>query len=860
VKTPLLSCVAAWLLVCLAVGPALGAPQGLAESSAQGPTQGSAQGVAQGAPALCGQPIPEPAQLPPDGSGPVVYYIGLCFAAQGNVSSVESETYLYYIKLQPSRPSRGEWVPYDEAAHDTAVADFKRLWATGFLDDLSIEATDYLFANGVTGKIITYHLEERPRVKLVTYQGTKVIDRTQIDERLREKDLALRLDAFLDERTLSRVDKILRDMMSEKGYARAAVSHAVTAAPGGPKLVNVSFTIDQGPNLVIRDMQFVGNRHIADRTLARVMKENREQSLWTVLTGGGSYKEDGFATDAQGIEDYYRDHGYVQARVGTPELRALDESPDGKTRWIQLRVPVVEGVRYRIGTITFEGNQLVPTNTLQQLFTLKEGAWYSQAVVRKGLEKARELYGAAGYMEFTGFPDLSAVTVPELLASGDPVIDVRMKLTEGPQYTVNRITFTGNTTTHDAVIRREVQLVEGGVFNTESLKYSIRRLNQLGYFKPLEGNDKDMKVEKTTEREHAVDVTLAFEEQNRNQVNFGAGVSQFEGVFGNLAYTTTNFMGRGESLTLSAQKGARSSIYQLSFTEPYIFGRPMTGGFDLYSRKTDFLTGVGNVGYSEVRSGFNLTGGHALFRFSRAFLTYGYEVIDTAMSNDLLNQLDSQGSVGVPVFNPFLDEGRHVESRVTPTFVHSTVDNPIFPRSGKKLQFTMPVAGGFLGGTSSYVKPEVESILYIPHTRRTAIGLRAGAGWVRPYGGTQALPYYLHYFLGGEYQIRGVDIRTVGPTDEDNRAIGGNKFVLFNAEYYVDVHRMVRVLAFHDAGQAFADDERVDLRRMRTSSGLEVRFMVPVLNVPFRLIYAWNTYRDVFQPARTFKFAVGTTF
>jgi outer membrane protein insertion porin family len=839
----LLSLVAVWALICLTVSPA----------------QGSAQGTDQGTPTLCGQPIPAPAQLPPDDSAPVVYFIGLCFSAQGNVSSVDSETYLYYIKLQPSRPSRGEWIPYDEAAEDTAVADFKRLWATGFLDDLSIEATDYTFANGVTGKVITYHLEERPRVKLVTYQGTKVIDRTQIDERLRDKDIALRLDSFLDERSLSRIDEVLRDMMSEKGYARAEVSHAVTAV-AGPKLINVAFTINQGPNLVIRDVQFVGNRHIGDRTLSRVLKENREQSLWTVLKGGGNYKEDGFATDAQNVEDYYRDHGYVNARVGVPELRALDESSDRGTRWVQLRIPVVEGVRYRIGSITFEGNQLVPTNTLQQLLALKTGDWYSQAVVRKGLEKAREIYGAAGYMEFTGFPDLTAVPVPESLAAGDPVIDVRMKLTEGPQYTVNRITFTGNTTTHDAVIRREVQLVEGGVFNTEALKYSVRRLNQLGYFKPLEGNDTDLKVEKTADREHAVDVTLTFEEQNRNQLTFGAGVSQYEGLFGNLGYTTTNFMGRGESLTVSAQKGVRSSAYQLSFSEPYVFSRPMTAGFDLYSRKIDYLTGVDTVGYSEVRSGFNLTGGHALFRYSRAFLTYGYEIIDTATSNDLLNQLDSQGSVGVPVFNPFLDEGRHVESRVTPTFVHSTVDNPIFPRSGKKLQFTMPIAGGLLGGTSSFIKPELESILYIPHTRRTAVGLRANAGWIRPYGRTEALPYYLRYFLGGEYHIRGVDIRTVGPTDEDNRALGGNKFVLFNAEYYFDVHRMVRALVFHDAGQAFADDERVDLRRMRTSSGVEVRFMVPVLNVPFRLIYAWNTYRDVFQPARTFKFAVGTTF
>jgi len=138
--------------------------------------------------------------------------------------------------------------------------------------------------------------------------------------------------------------------------------------------------------------------------------------------------------------------------------------------------------------------------------------------------------------------------------------------------------------------------------------------------------------------------------------------------------------------------------------------------------------------------------------------------------------------------------------------------------------------------------------------------VRLNGGFVRPYGGTRALPYYLRYFLGGEYQIRGVDIRTVGPTDSQNRAIGGDKFVLFNAEYYVDLFGPVRALLFHDAGQAFAETERIDLRGLRTSSGMELRVIVPMLNVPFRLIYAWNIYRDVFQPARTFKFAVGTTF
>jgi outer membrane protein insertion porin family len=138
--------------------------------------------------------------------------------------------------------------------------------------------------------------------------------------------------------------------------------------------------------------------------------------------------------------------------------------------------------------------------------------------------------------------------------------------------------------------------------------------------------------------------------------------------------------------------------------------------------------------------------------------------------------------------------------------------------------------------------------------------VRANAGLVRPYGGTRNLPYYLRYVMGGEYQIRGTELRSVGPLDEDNRAIGGDKFLLFNAEYYFDVIGPVRALVFHDAGQAFAEDQPFNLRQLRTSSGAELRVVMPMLNVPFRLIYAWNVYRDAFQPARTFKFAVGTTF
>ena len=580
-----------------------------------------------------------------------------------------------------------------------------------------------------------------------------------------------------------------------------------------------------------------------------------------MFAGDRSYKEAEFAEDAERVVGAYRDRGYIDVQVGDPELLESSRTAEGATRWVHLHVPVSEGARYRVGAVRVEGNTVLKEAAVKAIFDQPAGSYYSEKKVRKALEKAREVYGSAGYFEFTGYPDLAP-------RAGEATVDVTIRLLEGAQYFVNRIAFTGNTTTRDSVIRRELALLEGGVFNTESLKYSVKRLNQLGYFKPVA--DDGIKVEKANGAEHKVDVTLKLEEQNRNQVSFGAGVSGYEGLFGSLSYSAANFLGRGESLTLAFQKGSRSTFYQASLSEPYLFNRPISAALDLYSRKINYFASAGSVAYSEVREGSTVSVGAPMRRFARAYLNYTYEVIDVGISPDLEDLLggsatesgravDTSGA-GIPSFNYTLDAGRHVDSRVGPTFVHNTVDNPIMPRSGTRLTASVQVAGEYLGGSYNYVKPEVEAVLFLPVGRRTGLGFRANGGWLRTYGGTRAVPYYLRYYLGGEYQIRGVDIRTVGPVDAKNRALGGNRFALFNAEAYFDIVPQVRALLFHDAGQAFAENQPLDLRRLRTSSGLELRFFMPVLNVPFRLIGARNFYRDAFQPAWAFKFAVGTTF
>jgi outer membrane protein insertion porin family len=872
---------------------------------------------------ICGLEVPAPAIPAPPGTPTVIAGLTLCFEKQGGLSVVDPATYLYYIELGPqvSLPSQKKWVPYTEQTEQMIQGDFKRLWATTFLDDLSIEVLDVEMGNGVVGKFVVYNMEERQRIKIVDYVATDAekVDQGKIEEELKKRGIKLGIDTFIDPGTVRRVTGVVREVYAGNGHMFADVKPTIKDVAGGPKLVHLTFNITEGPQVKIKEIDFVGNKAISDGALRKKMKENKARGFFSFITGGGTYKEQQFEEDAEAVVGHYRDEGYITARVGQPELKILEDENDGKTRWVQLRVPVSEGNRYRIGKFDIEGNTIVKDETFIPLFKLKPGDWYQEEKIRKGLDKAREVYGSGGYYEFTGYPDLNPRDLANPNADplagppsgatngkpGPPIVDVTMRFQEGKQYFVNRITFVGNTTTRDNVIRREVRLVEAGVFNTEALKHTIRRLNQLGYFKPLEGDA--IQVDKTAGADNKVDVKLTFEEQNRNQLTFGAGVSQFEGFFGQLSFQTSNFMGRGETFTVQAQQGSRAKNYQVAFTEPFLFDRPMTFGVDVYKREFEYV----NV-YTQDTIGGNVVYGFQVMDYGRMFINYSLEATR-------IEDLD-------PVFfsdprirqnNPILADslllasgGRRTISKIGPSFVYNTVDHPIFPNSGKRFTLSMDVAG--IGGNTNYLNPRAEGIWYFKHTNRTSVGFRAQTEYITPFGDTIALPIYERLFLGGEYSIRGFDIRTVGPRDTTGFVLGGNKSLLFNAEYLINIAGPVRLVLFADAGQVrdtgenFTWKESVyethfpppanvtitdpfytggtlndplvppilpervkvgELSAFKSSIGAEIRFFMPVLNVPFRLIFAMNPSRGGvldanYQPEKKwkFRFAVGSTF
>lgn len=854
--------------------------------------------------------------LPPEDSGPLYRCAELMPHGPGDRVSVvdpmvDPRTYAALLTPAWSQPSAGRWMPYDESV---LQEDFWKLWRSEFLEDLWIEVIDEPYANGVMGKHVIFHYEERARVKVVDYlpadpEEKLIVSVSDIETKLREEEISVRLDSFIDEAILRRVIGVIRALYAEKGYNDATVETVQAPVAGGPRLVHLTFRIDPGPKVEIAEVAFDGNEAFTDKKLRGQMAHNKPNGFFGFL-GDATYNESLFAEDAARVTDFYRRNGYAAAQVGQPVIEEVRTEPDGSRRWIRLRIPVDEGPQYTVGNFELTGESDLNLEAVKTLFEIEPGDVYNVEKIREGMEKATEVYGSFGYWQFEPIPNLQPRGEFDPLTGepiGDeepePIMDIEIEMVPGEQFFVNRITFVGNTTTHDSVIRRELRVAEGGLFNAEALKDSVRRLNQLGYFQPLEGTEGEMDVVQTPGEDDKVDITMRFEEQNRNQLTFGAGVSQFDGFFGQLAFQTSNFLGRGETVGVSLQKGSQARNYQLSFSEPYLFDRPITVGADVYSREYIFP-----LQYTQQATGTNLVFGYPLANYTRMFVSYAYEQISVKDINPIYTTPE------VINRSPYLADallrnqgGRRIVSRVTPSIVFNTVNRPIFPTAGTRYSASVGFAGSGLGGNTDYVQGSLEGIWYVPLSARNALGFRAQTQYVRPYGRTDTLPIFEKLFSGGEYTMRGFDLRTVGPRDpETGVLIGGNKMMVFNAEYYFDIMSQLRLVAFFDAGQVRDIGQRFgwkeDIIRQvapdppflsdvfgdpslltpegairsevigqtsafKTSTGIEVRFMMPVLNVPFRLIGAYNPNRGyVFnhqgRPTErfTFRFAVGTTF
>lgn len=737
---------------------------------------------------------------------------------------VTRETILYYL-------SSREGGYYNE---ETLRKDFRILWGTGFFSNLRIEADD-----GERGKVVRIFIEENPVIRNINYKTGKKVKQDDITNKLKEKDAYLLPYSYYNPYKIKKIQKTILDLLAEKGLQAAKVE--VETERKGKNEIELSFKIEEGPKLRIAEVVFSGQPKLPPSLLQEAMKSNQKHGFFTWVAGRDVYKENKLSEEAENIRKRLQEYGYMEAAVGEPRLEEIEQRTVflRKQKMMRLVFPVQAGYRYVVGDVKIEGNKIIRTSYLESLVKLKPGEAYNSKLREKTIEKIGEVYRDGGF--------LYAQIIPvESLDPKNKVVNLTFSIHEGELAFLKRLEFRGNTFTKDKVLRREMLIREGDPFRLALFKDSLLRIKQLG----LVDLEKDPDVKPDPENPTQINATIDVRELQRNNIQFTAGYSGYEGTFVALSYSTVNFLGTGETLELTAQYGKRIKNYVFGFTEPYVKDLPFTVGFNIYNRYLliPFL-------YDQKAQGVDLLLGGRVRGYLRANINYSYQFIDIKPPSE-------EGSYYYfdPYYIGLFGWGRYKVSSLTPTIYRSTVDSPLTPTRGTMYLFSVKFAGSFLGGEIHLIKPHFEWTFFKPIFFNHVIGLHIDYEFVKPLRNSQ-VPFWEKFYLGGERSLRGYEIYSIGPRSEKGTNIGGDKSLIFNAEYIIPVGGPLYFILFYDRGNAYALNEKISFKNTYTSTGIEARIFVPALRVPFRLIFAYNNPTVYKEESRfAFRFAIGTTF
>ena len=812
----------------------------------------------------------------------------------------------------------------EEAIH----RDFIALWNTGRFDDLRVE-TEPAPSGGI---ILRFVVTERRTIHVIDYTGNKSISKSEILDRFKERHVNLSPESQFDPGKVQRARNVLEEYEAERGHQYAIVTPQIRQVPPGG--VDVVFNINEGPKVKVGHIFIDGNKAFSDREVIRAMKNLKPiglpHSLIFENLFARTYDSTKLDEDSDRVRMFYQGRGYFTARVINHTEKIYDVygkgikiplfNPKKPGKRVDITMFVSEGDKYYLRNVNFVGMKLFRTPDLiaRQVFHMAPGDVFSTEKLQKGMEDLRKLYGNFGYIDFVPSPD------PEVVPGKDQ-IDLTVDVDEGHQFFVRRIDFQGNTTTRDKVIRREMLIDEGDLYSRQLFDTSILRLNQLGYFEPLKPEDAaDIKRDTKT---NTVDLLIKLKERGKNSIQLNGGVSGISGSFIGFSYSTNNFLGLGETLSLSAQIGTLLDNVTLGFTEPYLFDKPVQAGFNVFYQRYSYNQGQQEsilygqnlipyfnslpqsslLNYTTNGRGFTTFLSYNLRRsFARVGLSYSFS--DQSLSpvstgaTSYFTYLNFQGIGG-----PNSLSGIKM-STITPTYAYNTVDHPIIPHRGLRINAQFGFTGSSIGGNVNMLQPSLD----IAYFRRgifksNVMGFHFNGRFITGYGG-RVVPPYSRYYMGGEDDVRGFDILTISPiafipTDTTVNVLnadgsqryqqvvnsdgtpgrvpvtktaptyqlilpGGDTYGVFNYEYRIPIFGPVTLAPFVDVGfdgllepsQLGLNTERVQqlnalypqanfsgrayvapgTQRPRVSSGLELQVLMPVVNAPFRLFWAYN--------------------
>lgn len=730
----------------------------------------------------------------------------------------------------------------DELTRAALSRDVRALEQSGRYAYVAAEVEDV--ADGVA---VTYAVRSKPRIRLLRVEGADDIGNAKIRELLE-----LGPGDLVDDATLALKATKVRDYYQKRYYPYADLAWTLREDERSGT-AEVQIQVREGRRAKVKRIVFgedipdpgrmrrallaifpwfFDRPPVIGHDLRRAMKQ-RQANMWSWLSGAGTYKPEELSADVELVRRVLLDRGYLDATVGEPKV------VPASAKQLIVELPVKEGAQYRLGQIVVTGPKKFPPSEVQQSITNRPNDLASLTAIERAQQAVRDFYGSRGHIR-------SEVQYQLSPRPSEPVVDVEVVVaSEGEQAKVRDVLIRGNTRTKDKVIRREVTVLPGDVYNQVKVRNSELRLRNLGYFDFVSAIPED------TADPSQFDLAIEVEEKRTGQFLVGAGFSSVDNLIGFVELSQGNFdlfnwppTGGGQKLRLRGTAGTKRNDLELSFTEPWFLDRKLALTLNLFRRNRSYFSSL----YDQRNTGGDIGIGVPLDAFTRLNLSYGLEQVS------ILN-VDTNAS---PFF--LAQEGDFLKSALNASVVRDSRDSSFVPTRGSRSSLSGMWAGGPLGGDVDVYNLEAQVSSFWPVWFEHVLNLRAWTSVVEPHGDAEEVPIFERLFLGGARTLRGFKYRRVGPKDENQEPTGGLTAWTASAEYTIPVFERFRFATFYDIGYVYLDAYNWDLGTYNSDWGIGIRLDFP--GFPLRLDYAWplKTDPDETRTSGRFQFTIGYAF
>lgn len=704
---------------------------------------------------------------------------------------------------------------------EKASQAIKALFATGFFKNVRIE---------VDQDVLVVLIEERPAIASVEFSGLKAIDKEQLRKGLR--DVGLAESRIFDRALAERAEQELKRQYLSQGYYAVQVQTTVT--PLERNRVGVSFAVEEGDIAKIKQINLVGVNAFAEKDLLKLFVLQPPGWLsW--YTKNDQYSRQKLSGDLEVLRSYYLDHGYLEFNVESTQVSISQDKRD-----IFITINVVEGDQYTVSSVKLAGDLVLPEDELVKLVKLKPGATYSRQDMVETTKLLGDRYANEGY----AFANINAV--PDLdKAKREAAFTVFVD--PGRRVYVHRINITGNTTTRDEVIRRELRQMESAWYDGAKINKSRTRVDRLGFFDEV--TVETPPVPATTDQ---VDLNINVKEKPTGNLAIGAGFSSTEKLVLSGSIQKQNIFGSGNFVGIGVNTSRSNTVYSLSYTNPYYTIDGVSRGFDIYHRKFDSTTLSALAAYGARSTGAGVRYGLPITDDDYVNFGLAADVTDlnitTASSQRYQDYVAKYGS-------------RNTSLVATAGWAKDTTDSRIYPTSGYLSRIGVEAA--VPPGNLRYYRVNLQQQYFYPLTRQFTLAFNGEMGYGNGFGDRE-LPFFKYYYGGGIGSVRGYEGNSLGPVDPTtNERLGGNRRLVFNTEFLIPMpglgqDKSIRLGAFFDAGQVWGPDEKMSMGDLRYSAGLSAAWSSPV--GPLKFSFGQPLRRQPGDKVQRIQFQMGTTF